>query len=192
MTAVSCVRLCGAPIFIFLFVSPNEVERVASVPFLLGLFLTDVLDGFLARRWNVASDFGYILDGVADRSTHIALVIALTATSDLSPVLGFLLVFRDLLLYASRAFFENWWNANATFRGRVKLAAVLFKVTVGVIALISYIRNVAPPLIALPDANALLTFFRSATWLFVAWSYLLLAQQIREYSLRRRQRSRDR
>ena len=189
---MSCVRLCGAPIFIFLFVSPNETGRIASLPFLLVLFFTDVLDGFLARRWNVASDFGYILDGVADRSTHIALVIALTTTSALPPVLGFLLVFRDLLLYAARAFFDDWWNANASFRGRVKLAAVLFKVTVGVIALISYVRTTAPHLVAVADANSLLTFFRSATWLFVAWSYLLLAQQIREYASKPRQRRRDR
>jgi phosphatidylglycerophosphate synthase len=186
------VRLCGAPIFIFLFVSPHDAEHLASLPFLLLLFLTDVFDGFLARRWKVASDFGYILDGVADRSAHIGVVIALTAKSALSPVLGFLLVFRDLLLYAARAFFEDWWDANATFRGRVKLAAVLFKLTVGPIAVMSYVRTVAPHAVAVAHANATLTFFHSATWLFVVWSYLLLAQQVHEYSSNPRQRSRDR
>lgn len=165
---------------------------MVSLPFLLLLFLSDALDGFLARRWDVASDFGYILDGVADRSTHIALIVALTATGALSALLGFLLIFRDLVLYAARAFFDGWWTANAIFRSRVKLAAVAFKLTVGTIAVVSYMRAIEPNALSSGTAEVILRFAHSTTWLFVGWSYLLLAQQVHEYSSRPRHRGLDR
>jgi phosphatidylglycerophosphate synthase len=181
VTIVSSTRLIGAPIFIFLFASPVPFEHAASLPFLLLLFLTDILDGFLARRWMVTTDFGYVLDGVADRSAHIAVVVALVACRDLSPLLGFLLIFRDLLLYAARALFVTWWTSNGQFRKQVKVAAVLFKLTVGGIALMSYVREVAPRVMSSQLQQASVEWLRLATWIFAAWSYVLLAQQIHKY-----------
>jgi len=174
--------LVGAPIFVFLFVSPSRREHIVSLPFLLLLFLTDIIDGFLARRWNVATNFGYVLDGVADRSAHIGLVVALAARGELSPVLAFVLIFRDVLLYAARSLFETWWAANASFRRRVRVAAVLFKLTIGPIALLSYVADVAPSALTQFPRIATLAFLNAATWAFAVWSYALLAQQIREYA----------
>jgi CDP-diacylglycerol---glycerol-3-phosphate 3-phosphatidyltransferase len=182
VTAVSCLRLCGAPVFIVLFLSPNRLEYIVSIPFLVILFSTDILDGFLARRWRVTSGFGYVLDGVADRSTHIALIVALITKRELSAVLGFFFILRDLLLYAARAFFEDWWSANHHFRARVKTAAIAFKLTVGLIALTAYIRDVAP--LSLPPSQLaiMLPVVHGATWVFAAWSYILLAQQVWRYT----------
>lgn len=179
---MSCIRLAGAPVFIFLFVSPARTEQLASLPLLLLLLATDLVDGFLARRWQVTSNFGYVLDGVADRSAHIGMVIALTARGTLSPVLAFLLVFRDLVLYAARAFFDNWWRANTMFRGRVKLAAVLFKLTVGSIALLSYIQIAFTERVPPEEIAKAIHLFVYATWAFAAWSYILLIQQIAHYA----------
>jgi phosphatidylglycerophosphate synthase len=182
VTAVSSTRLIGAPIFVFLFVSPSRREHAASLPLLLLLFMTDIIDGFLARRWSVTTNFGYVLDGVADRSAHIGVVVALAARSELSAVLAFVLIFRDVLLYAARSLFETWWAANAAFRRRVKIAAVLFKITVGSIALMSYMTTVAPGVLSPIQRFATLAFLKAATWLFAAWSYALLAQQVHKYA----------
>jgi CDP-diacylglycerol---glycerol-3-phosphate 3-phosphatidyltransferase len=182
VTTVTLSRLIGGPVFIFLYVSPDFTEHAASFPLLILLFVTDVVDGFLARRWDVATHFGYVLDGVADRSTHIAVVVALTTTGVISPVLSFLLVFRDLLLYAARALFAGWWRSNAGFRFRVRVAAVLFKITVGAIALVSYLGAVVPRLMDAAVRQHVLDGLTAATWLFTVWSYWLLAQQIRRYA----------
>jgi phosphatidylglycerophosphate synthase len=136
----------------------------------------------LARRWKVATNFGYVLDGVADRSAHIALVVALTSRNDLSPVLGYLLIFREILLYAARALFETWWVSNTGFRLRVRLTAVLFKLTVGSLALLSYINDVAPQTLAPGLTQPIQAILRSATWAFAVWSYALLVQQVRRYA----------
>lgn len=72
---------------------PNQltVLRLASVPVLWGLAilgkpvwvgigliaasLTDVLDGWLSRRWNQTSDFGSRMDSVADHALAISTTI---------------------------------------------------------------------------------------------------------------------
>ena len=39
--------------------------------------LTDVLDGFIARKFNLITDFGKLIDPLADKATQIAILVAL-------------------------------------------------------------------------------------------------------------------
>jgi phosphatidylglycerophosphate synthase len=183
VTTTSCIRLVGAPVFILLFISPVEWARLLGGPFIVGLFLTDLLDGFLARRWNVTSDIGYVLDGVADRSAHIAVAIALTVTNEISPVLAFFLIMRDLLLYAARAVFDDWWAVNTVFRIRVKITAVVFKGTIGAVAMLAYFRTVRPEFFSESETQQIHTVLICLSWIFVLWTYVLLAQQVRRYAM---------
>lgn len=77
--------------------------------FVLGLFilagLTDFLDGFLARRWAVVSDFGRMIDPIADKLLVAGCLIALAIVHDgvwyvLLPAL--VIVGRDILVSGAR------------------------------------------------------------------------------------------
>jgi len=180
VTSLSALRIVGAPAFIFLFISPVSAERAASLYLLLVLFVSDVVDGALARHWGVTSHFGYILDGVGDRSTHLAMVVALTALSKMSALLAFFLILRDILLYASRSLFGTWWHANSHFRSRVRHTAVLFKLTVGGLIVLSYNETwhwwqISRRLSNIHDTLVV------ATWIFALWSYALLVDQVSQY-----------
>jgi CDP-diacylglycerol--glycerol-3-phosphate 3-phosphatidyltransferase len=60
--------------------------------------ITDQIDGYLARRWRVESDFGRIADPLADRLMIDAAVILLYI-DDHMPLLGLIVILgRDLLL----------------------------------------------------------------------------------------------
>jgi CDP-diacylglycerol--glycerol-3-phosphate 3-phosphatidyltransferase len=62
--------------------------------------ITDQVDGFLARRWHVESQFGKIADPLADRLMIDAAVILLVAYDRL-PWAGLVVILgRDLLLLA--------------------------------------------------------------------------------------------
>jgi len=61
--------------------------------------ITDQVDGFLARRWNVESRFGKIADPLADRLMIDAAVILLWHAGRL-PWIALLIPLRDLLLLA--------------------------------------------------------------------------------------------
>jgi CDP-diacylglycerol--glycerol-3-phosphate 3-phosphatidyltransferase len=68
--------------------------------------VTDQIDGYLARRWHVESDFGRIFDPLADRLMIDAAVILLF-NADHKPLVGLLVILgRDLVLMAG-------YNSNA-------------------------------------------------------------------------------
>ncbi len=78
-----------------LFTIPNILSfvRIGLIPFIImayfnndyvGAFLlilasgfTDVVDGFIARHFNQVSDFGKVLDPIADKLTQVAVVLML-------------------------------------------------------------------------------------------------------------------
>ena len=48
-------------------VSLSNEDRIATLIWMVLAFITDFLDGYLARRWNQRSNFGRIIDPLADK-----------------------------------------------------------------------------------------------------------------------------
>lgn len=71
---LSLVRLLLLPCFVCFYRHGAFCEAVI-VLILSGL--TDIADGFLARTWNMVSDFGKILDPVADKLTQVTMILFL-------------------------------------------------------------------------------------------------------------------
>jgi cardiolipin synthase len=59
--------------------------------------ITDVMDGWLARRQRVASRFGALLDPVADRLFMLSVIVTYVAGGLLAPWEGVALFFRDVM-----------------------------------------------------------------------------------------------
>jgi phosphatidylglycerophosphate synthase len=84
---------------------------------LIGLALiTDVLDGYLARCLGVASELGYILDGLGDRAIYVSLILTFVAHNKVNLIIAWLLIFREVLIYAFRLLSRGWYSSNATIR----------------------------------------------------------------------------
>lgn len=72
---LSFLRLCMIPLMVWLYVLKENYGMTTLVLLLSGL--TDVVDGLIARRYGMVSDFGKALDPVADKLTQIALMYCL-------------------------------------------------------------------------------------------------------------------
>ena len=59
--------------------------------------LTDVLDGWLARRTKVVSRFGALLDPVADRFFVLGVVVSYLAGGQFTPLQAAMVLFRDVM-----------------------------------------------------------------------------------------------
>ncbi len=71
---LSLLRILLVPVFLVLYL--NRLDRWAfGVLILSGA--TDMLDGFIARRFNQITDCGKLLDPISDKLTQVAVVIAL-------------------------------------------------------------------------------------------------------------------
>jgi cardiolipin synthase len=72
------IRLLLIPIFVIKYIRAQEpVEYVQVAIIILASGLTDFLDGFIARSFNMITDFGKLIDPVADKLTQAALIFVL-------------------------------------------------------------------------------------------------------------------
>lgn len=74
---LSVVRLCMIPWIVWLYCVKEEYILTTVVLTLSGL--TDIVDGFIARRFNMISDIGKALDPIADKLTQIAMMLCLVS-----------------------------------------------------------------------------------------------------------------
>lgn len=73
---LSLIRLLMIPLIVWLYC--EEQQYYAAVVVILLSGLTDIADGIIARKFNMVSDLGKILDPIADKLTQAALIICLT------------------------------------------------------------------------------------------------------------------
>jgi CDP-diacylglycerol--glycerol-3-phosphate 3-phosphatidyltransferase len=102
--ALTIARLGLIPVFVVLMVrAGHDPSWAAGIVFAIAA-ITDQVDGFLARRWHVESQFGKIADPLADRLMIDAAVILLVAYDRLPWVGLLIIVGRDVLLLAGSSF----------------------------------------------------------------------------------------
>jgi CDP-diacylglycerol--glycerol-3-phosphate 3-phosphatidyltransferase len=97
--ALTIARLVLIPVFVVLIVTAeNGHSWPAAIVFAVAA-VTDQVDGFLARRWQVESEFGKVADPLADRLMIDAAVILLW-WADRLPWVALAIPARDIALIA--------------------------------------------------------------------------------------------
>ncbi len=72
---LSILRILLIPVIIYFYVVKKDYNSTTFV--VLFSVLTDIVDGFIARRFNMITDFGKFLDPVADKATQLTVLICL-------------------------------------------------------------------------------------------------------------------
>jgi CDP-diacylglycerol--glycerol-3-phosphate 3-phosphatidyltransferase len=60
--------------------------------------ITDFLDGHIARKYNMVTDFGKMVDAIADKMLVNSTLIILTAQGFVSPIITVIIIFRDTVV----------------------------------------------------------------------------------------------
>jgi len=90
---LSLFRICLIPLFAYLYVNHRDSDAF----FVLVISgLTDVVDGFIARRFNMISAVGKALDPISDKLTQAAMLICLVKRFPVMWVPLLLMVFKEL------------------------------------------------------------------------------------------------
>jgi len=74
---LTCIRLGLMPVFVYVYFLPGEEASWWAMGILAVSFLTDVLDGYIARKFNQISDLGKILDPIADKLMQVTVLVCL-------------------------------------------------------------------------------------------------------------------
>ena len=81
-----------------IFLISAEANKTAVIIILVSMFISDLLDGFLARKLNQVSELGKIIDPLADKLAVVSVVIVLFFMGRIETWFVIVVVARDLLI----------------------------------------------------------------------------------------------
>ena len=106
-------RICMVPVFLVVLVAPlpwptETVMRIVAAALFAVTSLTDTVDGKIARKYNLITDFGKFMDPLADKFLVFSAMLGILvneAFSDLRPVFVWaaaIVIFRELAVTSIR------------------------------------------------------------------------------------------
>ena len=108
--ALTILRFLLVPVFAYmLFICPCENSAHAALIIFIIASLTDYVDGYLARKWQVISDFGKIMDPLADKLLVLTALLGLTMLPPfhLSYLIFGIILFREVGITILREVFQH-------------------------------------------------------------------------------------
>lgn len=100
---ITLVRILLIPFFIIIFQEPDEIRSLAAAAIFLAASLTDLLDGYLARRWGQITKLGKFLDPVADKFLILSALILLVDFQRVAAWIAILIIAREIAVTGLRA-----------------------------------------------------------------------------------------
>ena len=88
-------RIMLVPIIVWAIVS-SQMEVAFAVFLIAGI--SDAVDGFLAKRFNMASELGALLDPLADKALLVSIYLSLGIRGDIPRWIVILVVSRDIMI----------------------------------------------------------------------------------------------
>jgi phosphatidylglycerophosphate synthase len=112
---------------VVLYSEREQWRFIAAITVVAVALATDFLDGALARRFGLESKHGYILDGLGDRAMYIGLFLAFLTQRKIGLLATWLLIFREVAIYATRLLSSQWFEVNKSVRFLSRLHAALLR-----------------------------------------------------------------
>lgn len=93
---LSLFRLLLIPVYIIIYLNAaDKTDHYIAAGILAVSCLTDLIDGKIARHFDMISNLGKILDPLADKATQFTLIICLTLKYPVLQLLVFLFVIKE-------------------------------------------------------------------------------------------------
>lgn len=109
---LSVIRLLLLPFIVYLYCFKQMYTE--AVVFLVLSGITDVVDGIIARKFNMVSDFGKILDPIADKLTQITVIFCIaTRVPEMWLIVGMFLAKESIMLLMGMAAIKKLDSVNS-------------------------------------------------------------------------------
>ena len=108
-------------------------KRIISVTIFALASLTDYLDGYIARKYNMVTNFGKFMDPLADKLLVTSALISLVELGDLSAWIAIIIISREFIITGFRliaasdgiVIAASWWGKIKTFSQMLMIIVLL-------------------------------------------------------------------
>jgi cardiolipin synthase len=178
--ALTILRIVLVPIFALAFVMPGEVARLTAFAVFVIAGVSDWLDGFAARKLKAGSDFGRMLDPIADKvlvAVALMMLVAEGTFTQMKPngMISLLRLVPALIILAREILVSGLREFLAGTRVSVPVTAIAkFKTAVQMLAIGAMILT--------PLADTYLPGIPSLTYAALAYILLYVAAALTVYT----------
>lgn len=95
---ISLVRIGVIPLLFLLLLSPGPLMSIVIAVFFIAAALTDLLDGYVARRYHIVTTMGKFLDPIADKLIVNTAMILLIPIGRIPTWIVAIIVIRDFIV----------------------------------------------------------------------------------------------
>jgi CDP-diacylglycerol--glycerol-3-phosphate 3-phosphatidyltransferase len=102
---LTVLRVCLIPVFLILYpyaLIGGSISRYLALAVFIIASLTDALDGYIARSRNLITNFGKLMDPLADKLLVTAALVAMTQTGEMPSWVAIIIISREFLITGFR------------------------------------------------------------------------------------------
>ncbi len=175
---LTMIRIAAIPVVVICFYSPLDYARpIAAILFGLAAF-TDMIDGWVARRFGQVSRFGEFLDPVADKlMVAIVLVMLVHAQSSwFEDVIAMIIIGREITISALREWMATIGeraNVKVDITGKIKTTLQMFGIGFMVWKVPVYGIPIYAIGFVLLVLAAIMTIWSMLVYLRAAWPFIM-------------------
>ncbi len=118
---ITVTRIALVPIFLITLLSGCENKAIIAFTIFVIASVSDMLDGYIARKYNQITDLGKLIDPLADKLLIISALIALTMMHTIEIWIVILIIIREIVITLFRYYLlKKKIIISASFTGKIK------------------------------------------------------------------------
>lgn len=130
---LTLLRIALIPFFIVCFYLPLKWWNIPAVILFIVAYATDTFDGYYARKHNMVTDFGKLMDPMADKMLTASALIMLLFKGMISPIPVLIIIMREFIISGCRLVWAgkgkvvaaNWLGKIKTVTQFIAIALIL-------------------------------------------------------------------
>ncbi len=99
---LTMLRIFMIPFFVIFMMLPFAAGRYIALVIFIAASLTDTADGYIARKYNLITDFGKFMDPLADKLLVCSAMICLITTNELPAWIVIIIIAREFIISGFR------------------------------------------------------------------------------------------
>jgi len=124
------------PFFVLFVNLPGTPAAIIALVIFIAASLTDTADGYIARKYNLVTDFGKFMDPLADKLLVCSALILFAASGDIPSWIVIIIIAREFIISGFRliaadngiVIAASWWGKAKTIAQMVTIVVILLRI----------------------------------------------------------------